>query len=84
MFYAVALGLTKIVESIIRDENAILTVSCFLQNYHGVGDVCLSVPVILNRNGIKEIIELPLDEKEIQDFQKSAAIVKKVNSSLGL
>jgi L-lactate dehydrogenase len=83
-YYAVALGLTKIVESIIRDENAVLTVSCFLQNYHGVSDVCLSVPVILNRNGIKEIIELPLDEKETREFQESAAIVKKVNSSLGL
>ena len=83
-YYAVALGLTKIVESIIRDENAILTVSCFLQDYHGVSDVCLSVPVILNRNGIKKIIELPLDEKEIKEFQESAAIVKKVNSSLGL
>ena len=83
-YYAVALGMTKIVESIIRDENAVLTVSCFLQNYHGVSDVCLSVPVILNRNGIKEIIELPLDEKEARKFQESAAIVKKVNSSLGL
>jgi L-lactate dehydrogenase len=82
--YAVALGLTKIVESIIRDENAVLTVSCFLQNYHGVSDVCLSVPAILNRSGIKEIIELPLDEKEIREFQQSAAIVKRVNSSLGL
>ena len=82
--YAVALGMTKIVESIIRDENAVLTVSCFLQNYHGVSDVCLSVPVILNRSGIKEIIELPLDEKETGEFQNSSAIVKKVNSSLGL
>jgi L-lactate dehydrogenase len=82
--YAVALGLTKIVESIVRDENAVLTVSCFLQDYHGISDVCLSVPVILNRNGVKEIIELPLDEKEIEAFQRSAAIVKKVNSSLGL
>jgi L-lactate dehydrogenase len=82
--YAVALGLTKIVESIIRDENAVLTVSCFLQNYHGVSDLCLSVPAILNRNGIKEIIELPLDEKEIREFQQSATIVKRVNSLLGL
>jgi len=81
--YAVALGLTKIVESIVRDENSILTVSCFLQNYHGVSDVCLSVPAILNRGGIKEIIELPLDEKEIKDFQKSATIIKEVNNSLG-
>jgi len=82
--YAVALGLTKIVESIVRDENAVLTVSCYLEDYHGVRDLCLSVPAILNRTGIKETIQLPLDKKEIDDFQKSAAIIKKVNESLGL
>jgi L-lactate dehydrogenase len=80
--YAVALGLTKIVESILRDENAVVTVSTFLEDYHGVRDICLSVPVILNSSGIKEIIKLPLDEQEIRDFQKSAAIVKKVANSL--
>jgi len=80
--FAVALGLTKIVESILRDENAVVTISTFLEDYHGVGDICLSVPVILNRSGIKEIIELPLNEQEITDLQKSAAIVKKVASSL--
>ena len=83
-FYAVALGMTKIVESIIRDENAVLTVSCFLEDYHGVSDICLSVPVILNRSGVKETIRLPLDDKEIADFQKSAAVIKSVADSLGL
>jgi L-lactate dehydrogenase len=83
-FYAVALGMTKIVESILRNENAILTVSCFLEDYHGVSDICLSVPVVLNRDGIKEVIKLPLEQKEIVDFQKSAAIIKNVASSLGL
>jgi L-lactate dehydrogenase len=82
--YAVALGLTKIVESIVRDENAVLTISCYLDNYHGASDVCLSVPAILNRTGVKEIIQLPLDKREIVAFQKSAAIIKKVNKSLGL
>jgi len=82
--YGVALGLTKIVESIIRDENAILTVSCFLEDYHGVSDVCLSVPVILNRTGVKEVITLPLDDEEITAFQKSAETVKNVAHSLDL
>ena len=83
-FYAVALGMTKIVESILRNENAILTASCLLEDYHGVGDICLSVPVVLNRNGIKEIIKLPLSENEISDFQKSATIIKNVVQSLKL
>ena len=83
-FYAVALGMTKIVESIVRNENAVATVSCLLEGYHGVSDICLSVPVVLNRTGIKEVIRLPLDEREIADFQKSAAIIKNVAKSLGL
>jgi L-lactate dehydrogenase len=83
-FYAVALAMTKIVESIFRDENAVLTVSHFLQDYHGVNDICLSVPAIINRSGIKETITLPLDEKEIADFQKSAATIRQVADSLGL
>lgn len=83
-FYAVALGMTKIVESILRNENAVSTVSCLLEDYYSVSDVCLSVPVILNRTGIKETIRLPLDEKEIADFQKSATIIKNVVNSLGV
>jgi L-lactate dehydrogenase len=83
-FYAVALGMTKIVESIVRNENAVATVSCLLQDYHGVSNICLSVPVILNRTGIKEVIRLPLDQKEKTDFQKSANIIKEVANSLGL
>lgn len=81
-FYAVALGVTKIVESILRNENAVLTVSCFLEDYYGLSDICLSVPAILNRTGIRQTIKLPLDKKEILDFKKSAAIIKNVTCSL--
>jgi malate/lactate dehydrogenase len=42
------------------------------------------VPVILNRAGVKQLIRLPLDEKETADFQKSAGIIKNVVKSLGL
>jgi L-lactate dehydrogenase len=80
--YAVALALTKIVQSILRDENAILTVSTFLEDYHGVSDVCLSVPVVLGKDGVREIIKLPLDQQEVSDFQKSAGIITSVIDSL--
>jgi len=82
--YAVALAVSKIVESILRNENAVVTVSTFLEDYHGVNDICLSVPVVLNRTGVKEIIKLPLDDKEISDFRNSASLIRKVNDSLQL
>ena len=83
-FYAVALAMTKIVESILRNENAVLTVSSYLQNYHGVSNICLSVPTVLNRNGVRETLEIPLDDREIKDLQKSAAIIRNVAESLRL
>jgi L-lactate dehydrogenase len=82
--YSIGLSLTKIVESIVRNENSILTVSCYLENYHGIGDVCLSVPAVVNRDGVKKIIDLPLDEEEEKAFRKSAETVKEINKSLGL
>jgi L-lactate dehydrogenase len=80
--YAVALALTKIVQSILRDENAILTVSTFLEDYHGVSNICLSVPVVLGKDGVREIIKLPLDQREVSDFQRSARIIADVTNSL--
>lgn len=81
-YYAIGLGLTRIVESILRDENAILTVSSLLQNYYGVNDICLSVPTILNREGIRTTLKLPLSETEQESFQKSASILKEIANSL--
>jgi len=72
------------VESIIRDENAVLTVSSLLQDYYGVSDVCLSVPTIVNREGVREVLKLPLEEEEIKKFQSSASILKNITQSLNL
>jgi L-lactate dehydrogenase len=83
-YYAIGLGLTRIVESIIRDENAILTVSSLLKDYYGVDDICLSVPTIVNRNGVREVLKLPLTDEEVVKFQSSAATLKNILNSLTL
>ncbi len=83
-YYAIGLGLTRIVESILRDENAILTVSSLLQNYDGVNDMCLSVPSIVNREGIRSILKLPLNKRELVKFRRSASILRKIANSLAI
>lgn len=80
--YAIGLGLARIVESILRDENAILTVSSRLQDYYGVSEICLSVPSIVNREGIGTLLKLPLSKSELQSFLKSASILKEIANSL--
>jgi L-lactate dehydrogenase len=83
-YYDIGLGLTRIVESIIRDENAILTVSSLLHDYYGVNNVCLSTPSIVNKDGIVQAIKLPLENGEIKMFQESAAIMTKLIQSLDI
>jgi len=81
-YYAIGLGLARVVEAILRDENAILTVSSLLRDYYGVSDICLSVPSIVNRNGVTSTLKFPLSQNEIESFQESASTLKQIAKSL--
>lgn len=82
--YAVALAITKIVGVILRNENTILTVSSYLEGHYGIEDVYISVPAIVNGNGIRGIIEVPYSMNEKEKLQASAKMLKEIvdNSNL--
>lgn len=82
--FAIALALVRIVSCILRDENSVLTVSTLLDGYYDISDVCLSVPVILNRNGVSKILKIALDQSEIAGLQASASILKDVIKGLDM
>ena len=75
-FYAVALAVSRIARAILRDENAVLTVSSLMKGYYGVEDMSLSLPTLINSNGIKNVLELPLSEAEEKAFKDSAQHLK--------
>ncbi len=83
-YYAVALGVLAIVESIIRDENRVLAVSSLLEDYCGVSGVCLSVPAVVGRGGRERLIPLDLDPQEQQAFLASATAVGEVAARVGI
>jgi L-lactate dehydrogenase len=68
--------------SILRDENSVFTVSSLAEDYYGVSGVCLSVPALINRNGIKYVLKIPLSESELEKLKKSASILKEIIRSL--
>ena len=80
-YYAIGLGIARIVRAILSDKNMVLVLSTYLKNYHGVSDVCLSVPCVVNRNGIKEQIVMPLNALEKKQLKKSASVVKGIIKS---
>jgi malate dehydrogenase len=66
------------VEAIIKDEDRIFPVCAWLQGEYGLNDIYLGVPVKLGKGGIKEIIELKLNEDEKALLNASAEHVKDV------
>ncbi|HHT26008.1 MAG TPA: L-lactate dehydrogenase [Firmicutes bacterium] len=83
-YYAIAMGLERIVECILRDENSVLSVSTLLSDFHGVSDICLGVPAVINRTGVSRVIELPLNPEEQAAFRHSAKVLQEVARSIGL
>lgn len=75
-FYAIALALDRIVTAILQNQSAVLNVSTLLQDYNGVSDVYLGVPCIVDRTGVREVLDLPLNDEEKVLFHKSAEKLK--------
>jgi L-lactate dehydrogenase len=82
--YGIGLSLVRITRAILNDENSILPVSVLVDGFLGVQDVYLSLPAILNRNGVREIMKIDLNEKEQKLFQESAETLKNVIKDLDM
>jgi L-lactate dehydrogenase len=75
-YYAIGLGLLSIVEAVLRDQHTVMTVSSPLSGQYGVSDIATSMPAIVGRRGVEEVLNLPLSESELAAFQSSAQTLK--------
>ncbi len=81
-YYAVAAGLMRIVEAILRNQRTVLSVSSLAENYYGISGVCLSLPTVVDSGGIARVLRLTLNEKEQAAFRHSADVLKKTITQL--
>ncbi|MED4225329.1 L-lactate dehydrogenase [Neobacillus cucumis] len=75
-YYGIGMSLVRITKAILNNENCILTVSSYLDGQYGHQDVFIGVPAVINRGGIREIIEIDLNAKEKQQFDHSVTVLK--------
>jgi L-lactate dehydrogenase len=80
--YGIGLALVRITEAILNDENSILPVSCLVEGFHNIDDVYLSLPAVLNKNGVRQVLSINLNKEETELLKKSATILKKRISSI--
>ena len=77
-YYGVAMAVSRIAESIIRNEHSVLPVSSLMEGEYGLTDLCISVPTIVSAKGAEQVLEIPLSQEEKEKLQKSAAELKKL------
>ena len=83
-YYAVAAGLMRLLEAILRDQHTILSVSSLVTNCYGINDLCLSLPTIVSRSGIEKVLHLDLNEEEQTGLKHSADVRQKTIASVKL
>ncbi|MCQ2345037.1 MAG: malate dehydrogenase [Paludibacteraceae bacterium] len=72
----------SVAESIVKNQGKMITCAAFLDGEYGMKDITIGVPVILGKNGIERIVELPLNDDEKAKLAASEAAVRKTNSVL--
>lgn len=77
-FYGIAVAMTRITKAILDNENAVLPVSAYLDGEYGQSDVYIGVPAIINRQGIRKVVEIPLNDSELNKMSHSAETLRKV------
>lgn len=75
-YYGIGSALARIVEVVLGDERAVLTVCAPLAQATGVNDVTLALPRLVGGGGVIATLPLPLSQQEEAALHRSAAIIR--------
>ena len=81
-WYAPGAAVSSLVQSIACDQKKMFPCSTLLEGEYGLNDICIGVPVILGKNGIEKIVDIPLSDAEKTKMKESAEGVTKTNGLL--
>lgn len=77
-YYAIAISVNTILESVLKNQKTIRTVSSIINSKFGIGDVALSLPSVLNANGVKKVMDLSMTDEELTLLHHSAEQLQRI------
>ena len=78
-YYGIGMALNRLVKAILNNENSILTVSTYLKDgEYGQDDIYIGVPAVINSEGVRELVNLDLNEEEQAKLDDSCKIIKEM------
>ncbi|MFB0832269.1 L-lactate dehydrogenase [Brevibacillus laterosporus] len=81
-YYGIGMSLARLTKAILYNQNSILTISTLLQGEFGLHDTYLGVPAVVNRSGVREVVEITLNEEEKAKLKHSADVLKQALSTI--
>jgi malate dehydrogenase len=75
-YYAPSSAAAAMVKAVVRDTGEVMPVCAWLDGEYGIKDVYLGVPAKIGREGVKEIVELPLSDDELEALRTAAEAVR--------
>ena len=84
-FYGVAMAVSNIAENILQIQGGVVPVAHKMDTRFGAwAGVVLSMPCLLNKDGVLRTLNIPLNEDEKEKMYASARVLKEMQIQLGL
>ncbi|MGH2654012.1 MAG: malate dehydrogenase [Actinomycetota bacterium] len=81
-YYAPSASVAQMVNAIAGDTGEVLPASVWATGQYGIADVFVGLPARLGRGGVKEVVELELDESEVRALREAAEGIRERCSDL--
>lgn len=78
--YGIGLAMVRITQAILNDENAVMPVSSLINGYLGIDDLYLSLPAVVNKEGVREVFKINLETEEEEAMINSANTIKNIKN----
>lgn len=83
-YYGIGMVLARLTRAILNDENSVFSVSAYLKGEYAEKGIYIGVPAVVNRNGIREILEMELNDDEKKKFKESCGVIRDMIHEIGL
>jgi malate dehydrogenase len=81
--YAPAAVIAVMAEAVLRGRNRVMAASVVPDGEYGLKNLAIGLPVILGKNGVEKILELPLDDATKSQLMDSANAIRSGTEKLG-
>ncbi|MBR3203329.1 MAG: L-lactate dehydrogenase [Solobacterium sp.] len=75
-YYGIGMSVMRICKAIVKDEKSVLPVSTVLHGEYGIEGCALSVPAIVGRHGVEDLVPISMSEEERVALDHSATVLK--------